>query len=141
MTGETYTLSSLSEVRMVAIRFLATFKIPSTIAFYGGMGAGKTTLIKALCHELNVTDTVTSPTFSIINEYKTTEGKSVYHFDFYRIEKIQELIDIGVEEYFYRDSFCFIEWPEIAQPILPENVVEVVIEVDEKDGRRIRVRK
>lgn len=91
------------------------------------MGAGKTTFIKAICHELGVADIVQSPTFSIINEYKTTTGESLFHFDFYRIKKLEEVFDIGYEDYIYSGSYCFLEWPELIEPLLPEDTVRINI--------------
>ncbi len=96
-------------------------------AFYGGMGAGKTTFIKVLCHDLGVLDVVQSPTFSIINEYRTRSGESVFHFDFYRIKKMEEAFDIGYEDYIYSGAYCFIEWPELIEPLLPPETVRVSI--------------
>ncbi len=105
------------------------------IAFSGEMGAGKTTLIKAICEELGVKQTISSPTFSIVNEYLSSAGKKIYHFDFYRINKISEAYDMGYEEYFYSDAYCFIEWPEKIAELLPEDVLKVNISV--KDGVRV----
>ena len=96
-------------------------------AFYGPMGAGKTTFIKAICRELGVADIVQSPSFSIINEYKTLTGESVFHFDFYRINKLDEAYDIGYEDYIFSGSYCFIEWPELIESLLPENTIRVRI--------------
>ena len=96
-------------------------------AFYGAMGAGKTTFIKKICHLLGVTDIVQSPTFSIINEYKTETGESIYHFDFYRIRNIGEVFDIGYEDYLYSGSYCFMEWPELIESLLPVETVRVRI--------------
>ena len=98
-------------------------------AFYGAMGAGKTTLIKKLCLLLGTTDLTNSPTFSIINEYNTSAGRKIYHFDFYRLKELSEAYDIGYEEYFFSDSCCFIEWPEKVQELLPEGHVKVDITV------------
>ena len=106
------------------------------IAFYGPMGAGKTTLIKSLCKLLHVSDEVNSPTFSIVNEYLTKQDASVFHFDFYRINKIEEAYDIGYENYFYSGNLCLIEWPEKIVQLLPERHVEVLIEPDEDTGIR-----
>ena len=105
-------------------------------AFYGKMGAGKTTFIKAICEALGVEDVVTSPTFAIVNEYKTPNG-AVYHFDFYRIKNLREAYDIGCEEYFYSGCPCFIEWPEMIEELLPENTVNVHIEVLEDESRLV----
>ena len=107
------------------------------VAFYGLMGAGKTTLIKNLCHRMDVTDEVNSPTFAIVNEYVTDEGESVYHFDFYRIKKLEEAYDIGYENYFYSGNLCLIEWPELIEPLLPERYVRVDIALGETDDERI----
>ena len=101
------------------------------------MGAGKTTLIKVLCRELGVEDIVQSPSFAIINEYKTLAGESVFHFDFYRIKKPEEIFDMGYEEYLYSGSYCFIEWPELMEDLLPEEVIKVSIGVDEINGERL----
>lgn len=107
------------------------------IAFYGSMGAGKTTLIKNLCHRMGVTDEVNSPTFAIVNEYATTEGESVYHFDFYRIKKLEEAYDIGFENYFYCGNLCLIEWPEMIEPLLPDHHIRVNIKPGATDDDRI----
>ena len=107
------------------------------IAFYGSMGAGKTTLIKNLCHRMGVTDEVNSPTFAIVNEYATTEGESVYHFDFYRIKKLEEAYDIGFENYFYSGNLCLIEWPEMIEPLLPDHYIRVSLRLGETDDDRI----
>lgn len=105
-------------------------------AFHGSMGAGKTTFIKALCEELGVTETVGSPTFAIINEYKDGQGLPIYHFDFYRINKLEEVYDFGYEDYFYSGNLCLIEWPELVESLLPENTVRISIE-ELEDGSRI----
>ena len=107
------------------------------IAFYGSMGAGKTTLIKNLCHRMGVTDEVNSPTFAIVNEYATLEGESVYHFDFYRIKKLEEAYDIGFENYFYSGNLCLIEWPEMIEPLLPDHYIRVSLRLGETDDDRI----
>lgn len=107
------------------------------IAFYGSMGAGKTTLIKNLCHRLEVTDEVNSPTFAIVNEYSTTEGEPVYHFDFYRIKKLEEVYDIGYENYFYSGYLCLLEWPEMIEPLMPDRFIRVEIRLGETDDDRI----
>jgi tRNA threonylcarbamoyladenosine biosynthesis protein TsaE len=95
------------------------------------MGAGKTTFIKALCRELGVDDIVQSPTFAIINEYKTRQGNSIFHFDFYRIRKPEEAFDIGYEDYFYSGSYCFIEWPELVESLLPADTIRVTLKAGE----------
>jgi len=106
------------------------------IAFFGQMGAGKTTFIKTFCQLLEVTDNVTSPTFSIINEYRTKKREMVYHFDFYRMKNLSEILDLGTEDYFYSGNYCLIEWPEIIGEMLPDHSLKVQIEVDEKTGDR-----
>ena len=107
------------------------------IAFYGSMGAGKTTLIKNLCHRMGVTDEVNSPTFAIVNEYATAEGESVYHFDFYRIKRLEEAYDIGFENYFYSGNLCLIEWPEMIEPLLPDPHIRVRLCPGTTDDDRI----
>jgi len=129
----TSTLESLPEVSK---QILDAFPDSRVFALYGKMGAGKTTLVKEFCHHLMVTDEIQSPTFSIINEYKTSGNKPVYHFDFYRINKVEEVFDIGYEEYIYSGSFCFIEWPELAEDLLPEGTVR--LEISGENERVIR---
>ncbi len=107
------------------------------IAFYGSMGAGKTTLIKDFCHRMGVTDEVNSPTFAIVNEYVTVEGTPVYHFDFYRIKKLEEAYDIGYENYFYSGCLCLIEWPELIEPLLPDRYLRVELKHGADDDERI----
>jgi tRNA threonylcarbamoyladenosine biosynthesis protein TsaE len=106
------------------------------LAFYGAMGSGKTTIIKAVCGVLGATDTATSPTFTLVNEYKTASGESLYHFDFYRIRKTEEVFDFGIEEYFASGSYCFMEWPEIVEEILPPGTIKIRITVTD-DGQRV----
>ena len=107
-------------------------------ALYGKMGAGKTTFIKALCQELGVEDVVTSPTFAVINEYRSDiAGELIYHFDFYRIKKLEEVYDMGYEDYFYSGALCFIEWPELVEELLPGNTIKVTIEELEDGSRKL----
>lgn len=108
-------------------------------AFYGSMGAGKTTIIKAVCEALGAVDIVSSPTFTLVNEYKTSSGESLYHIDFYRIKKQEEVYDFGIEEYLTGDSYCFMEWPELIEEILPEETVKVKIIVSENEQRILTV--
>ena len=116
-----------SELDGVAEHLLAAFPDATVFALYGSMGAGKTTFVKAVCRRLGVTDTVQSPTFSIVNEYLTDSGKSLYHFDFYRIRSISEVFDIGYEDYLFSGARCFLEWPELVENLLPEGTVKIHI--------------
>jgi len=120
-----------------ASNLLKTHPQAKLFAIYGCMGAGKTTFINAVCRSLGVTDFVTSPTFSIVNEYRTTNGKSIFHFDFYRLKHTTELFDIGYEDYFFSDSYCLLEWPEKIEELLPSGCIKVNIEEDEFDKSRI----
>jgi tRNA threonylcarbamoyladenosine biosynthesis protein TsaE len=108
-------------------------------AFYGSMGAGKTTIIKAICEILGAIDIVSSPTFTLVNEYKTSSGESLFHIDFYRIKKQEEVYDFGIEEYLTGDSYCFMEWPELIEEILPEETIKVKITVDGNEQRILSV--
>ncbi len=111
----------------------------SVIAFYGQMGVGKTTLIKSICDALNVKDIVNSPTFAIVNQYITVEGEIIYHFDFYRISKLSEAVDLGFDEYIYSENLCLIEWPEKIEQLLPEKFVKVDIYENADSTRTIEV--
>ncbi len=124
-----------SKLRDAAKKFLAATEGFKLFAFYGEMGAGKTTLIKAICNELGVSDVVTSPTFTLINEYKRPGMCPIYHFDFYRIKNLTEVFDFGFEEYTDGESYCFMEWPERIESILPEGTVRISITVN-SDGSR-----
>ena len=132
-------IQSLSEINKAAKSVLQMIGKSRIVCFYGSMGAGKTTLIKAICHELGVTDNVASPTFALINEYRDRNFNPIYHFDFYRINKIEEVFDFGYEEYFYKgEGICLIEWPELIEAILPtENVCKISITTDNKGLRTI----
>lgn len=125
------TCHSVSDLPRIAKELLAAYPDTRIFAFYGKMGTGKTTFIKVLCHQLGATDIVQSPSFTIVNEYKTNEGESLFHFDFYRIRKLEEVMDIGYEEYFFSGNFCFIEWPENIEQLLPKDVVKVCISGDQ----------
>lgn len=110
------------------------------VAFYAKMGVGKTTFIKELCQVLQVTDTINSPTFAIVNEYNTATDNTLYHFDFYRIKDIHEAVDFGAEEYFYSGNTCLIEWPELVEQILPDDCLMVEIKLLENDERELVIR-
>lgn len=129
---------SLDHIHEVARKFIAAMGDNTVFALYGKMGAGKTTFIKALCQELGVEDVVTSPTFAVINEYRSDiAGELIYHFDFYRIKKLEEVYDMGYEDYFYSGALCFIEWPELVEELLPGNTVKVTIEELEDGSRKL----
>ena len=132
----TLTITSLAQIHNVAKQFIDNIGTGKVFAFYGKMGSGKTTFIKAICEELGVTDVITSPTFAIVNEYNSEQTpKPIFHFDFYRIKKLEEVYDMGYEDYFYSGSLCFLEWPELIEEILPADVVKVKIE-EQADGSR-----
>ena len=126
----------LTELPVVAANILKAFEGKRIFAFQGVMGAGKTTLIKELCHQMKVVDVVSSPTFALVNEYFTDKGKSVFHFDFYRIKSIEEAFDFGYEEYFFGEGICLIEWPEIIEELIPEEAIVINIEVMPDGSRR-----
>lgn len=129
-------IDKIENIHQAAAEFIAAMDDRTVFAFEGTMGAGKTTFIKAICEQLGVEDVINSPTFSIINEYRSgTTGELIYHFDFYRINKISEAQDIGTEDYFDSGALCFIEWPEKIRELLPEDTVIVSIE-EQTDGSR-----
>ncbi len=128
-------IENLEQINSAARQFIDNIGDRKVFAFYGKIGAGKTTFTKAICEELQVSDVITSPTFAIINEYESPEVGTIYHFDFYRIKKLEEVYDMGYEDYFYSDRLCFIEWPELVEDLLPENVTKVTI-VENEDGSR-----
>ena len=136
-------IKSLEEIGNAAqefVQYVSSSSLQSNIfAFYGQMGAGKTTFIKALCRELGVSDDVNSPTFTIVNEYRAAKGFPIYHFDFYRITRISEAYDIGMDEYFSGEGLCLIEWPEKITEILPGDCFQVFVYVDEEGNRTIRI--
>ena len=133
-------INSLDNIREAAKQFIAAMEENTVFAFYGKMGAGKTTFIKAICEELGVTDVINSPTFAIVNEYRSDEtGELIYHFDFYRIKKLDEVYDMGYEDYFYSGALCFIEWPELVEEVLPGDAVKVTIEEVEDGTRSVRL--
>ena len=134
-------INDLGSIREAARQFIAQIGEHKVFAFYGSMGAGKTTFVKAICEELGVEDVITSPTFAVINEYSLSTLHSplssniIYHFDFYRIKKLEEVYDMGYEDYFYSGALCFIEWPELIEELLPEDAVKVSI-TENADGTR-----
>ncbi len=131
---------SLNDLPALGKRMLEEFDRP-LVAFYGRMGSGKTTLIKVICSLLGVQDTVSSPTFSLVNEYATKNSDIVYHFDFYRIEDVEEIYDFGYEEYFFSGRVCFIEWPELVEGLLPDKINRVFLDINEDGTRNVRLEK
>ncbi len=131
-------IKSIEEIAVAAKEFVAAMGERKVFAFYGKMGAGKTTFIKAVCEELGVEDVINSPTFAIVNEYVDGQGEPVYHFDFYRIKNQQEVMDLGYKDYVYSGHVCFMEWPELIENLLPDDAVKVTIE-EEIDGGRVLV--
>lgn len=129
-------IQSLETIEDAATEFVKLMGDNTVFAFYGEMGAGKTTFIKAICERLGVDDQINSPTFAIVNEYRSNLGELIYHFDFYRIKSESEAFDFGYEDYFYSGSICFIEWPELVESLLPTDVVKVKIE-EVENGKRI----
>lgn len=131
----------LAEIPEAAKELLSVCKNRKKFAFYGNMGAGKTTLIKAVSKELGSRDEAVSPTFSLINEYKCSSAGagSIYHIDLYRIEDLQEALDIGIEDYLYDDNYCFVEWPQVIEALLPEDIVRVKIDTIDKNNRKIKI--
>ncbi len=131
----TITITSHDSLPQAAREFVQAMGGRTVFALHGTMGAGKTTLVKAVCRELGVQDTVNSPTFAIVNEYATTDGHPIYHFDFYRVRSLAEALDIGLRDYLLSGDLCFIEWPELVEPLLPDDAVKVTIK-ERPDGSR-----
>ena len=137
-------IDNLENIREAAKSFVNGIGDSKVFAFYGKMGAGKTTFIKAVCEELGVEDVITSPTFAIINEYTThstlhTPHSTIFHFDFYRIKKLEEVYDMGYEDYFYSGALCFIEWPEMIEELLPEDAMKVSIKENADGSRTVKL--
>ena len=130
-------IESLETINSTAQLFINQIGERTVFAFNGKMGAGKTTFIKAICEMLGVKETVNSPTFSIVNEYEAADGRIIYHFDCYRLNNIQEALDLGAEEYLYSGNLCFIEWSENIAPLLPDSIVQVDIVEDENGSRDV----
>ena len=133
-------IKSLETIEDAALEFVNAMGDNTVFAFHGKMGAGKTTFIKAICEKLGVEDVINSPTFAIINEYRSNSGELIYHFDFYRINKVEEAFDFGYEDYFYSGSICFIEWPEKVESLLPHDVVNVAIEEMDDGSRKVTIK-
>lgn len=133
------TIDSLEGLQSVAEAVIESLDGRNVVAFCGAMGAGKTTLISAIMEYLGSADTVTSPTFALVNQYGTAAGDVVYHFDFYRINRIEEVFDMGYEEYFYSGDLCLIEWPELIEDLLPEDAMVVKIDVLSPTRRRFTI--
>ena len=131
----TIQINDIENIHEAAREFINQIGDARVFAFYGKMGAGKTTFIKAICEELGCQDVITSPTFAIVNEY-SSDTTPIYHFDFYRIKKLEEVYDMGYEEYFYSGALCLIEWPELIEEILPDDAVRVSIS-EQEDGSRL----
>lgn len=133
------TINGLDSIRDAAKAFIEAMDDRTVFAFYGDMGAGKTTFIKAICEELGVEDVINSPTFAIVNEYRSDSDELIYHFDFYRINKVEEAYDFGYEDYLYSGALCFIEWPEKIEELLPSDIVNVTIKENEDGTRTVSV--
>ncbi|MDX5583394.1 MAG: tRNA (adenosine(37)-N6)-threonylcarbamoyltransferase complex ATPase subunit type 1 TsaE [Aureibaculum sp.] len=131
-----YTLKQLPQIAQQIIDVSSK----KTLLFYGSMGVGKTTLIKEIVKQLGVDDVVSSPTFSLVNEYQSRNGETIYHFDFYRIHSEEEALDIGIEDYFYNNDWCFIEWPEKVKNLLPLNAVEIHLSLNNDETRNILIK-
>jgi len=134
-----FIIESTGTIRKVARDFLEQYSNQRIFAIYGKLGAGKTTFIKALCNELGVNEVVSSPSFSIINEYYSDRYGRVYHFDFFRMEHLEEAYDIGYEDYFFSGQYCFVEWPDKIQTILPSGTIHVYMMVDETSVRILEI--
>ncbi|MBO7192894.1 MAG: tRNA (adenosine(37)-N6)-threonylcarbamoyltransferase complex ATPase subunit type 1 TsaE [Bacteroidaceae bacterium] len=139
MSEHIITVNGLEEYPKAAKWFKEFLQQGRIFAFYGKMGSGKTTFIKSVCEELGVEDTINSPTFAIVNEYEDNEANTIFHFDFYRIKSLAEVYNMGYEEYFYSDAFCFIEWPELIEELLPEEHIRVDICENDDETRTIKV--
>ena len=137
MQDITFKINGIEELSKVSDLLISWRDKSNIIAFYGNMGAGKTTLVKNLCSKLGVQDEVNSPTFALVNEYQTETFDSVFHFDFYRIKSLEEVFDIGYEDYFYGGDLCLLEWPELIDPIMPEHFIKVAITLGDTDDSRV----
>ncbi len=138
-TPKTIHITAQDELPQVAKAVIEALGRRTVVAFRGEMGAGKTTLIREIVAQLGATDTVTSPTFALVNQYKGSHNRTIYHFDFYRIDDIREAYDLGYEEYFYSGDICLVEWPEKIESLLPENTIQVRITVDSETARTFEI--
>ena len=132
-------IPSVDKIQEAARQFVCQMGDAKVFAFYAKMGAGKTTFIKAICQELGVEDVITSPTFALVNEYTAGDGSPIFHFDFYRIKKLEEVYDMGYEDYFYSGALCLMEWPELVEELLPQDAVAVTIHANADGSRSIDV--
>lgn len=132
-------IKGLDAIHEAAREFIKLIDQDTVFAFHGEMGAGKTTFIKAICEELGVEDVINSPTFAIVNEYRSASAELIYHFDFYRINKPEEAYDFGYEDYLYSGALCFIEWPEKIEELLPGDTVHVTISENEDGTRTVKI--
>lgn len=132
-------IPSVDKIQEAARQFVCQMGDAKVFAFYGKMGAGKTTFIKAICQKLGVEDVITSPTFALVNEYTAGDGSPIFHFDFYRIKKLEEVYDMGYEDYFYSGALCLMEWPELVEELLPQDAVAVTIHANADGSRSIDV--
>lgn len=139
MKEHTIKINGLEDYPQAAREFVKLMERARIFAFYGKMGSGKTTLIKSICEELGVEDTINSPTFAIVNEYEDREQNTIFHFDFYRIKSLEEVYNMGYEEYIYSDAYCFMEWPELIEELLPEETTRVYIEENAEGAREVRI--
>lgn len=139
MKEYTITINGIENYPQAAREFVKLLDRGRIFAFYGKMGSGKTTFIKSICEELGVEDSINSPTFAIVNEYEDCNQNTIYHFDFYRIKSIEEVYNMGYEEYFYGDAICFMEWPELIEELLPEETVKVFVEETEGGARSVKI--
>ena len=136
---ETLEIDSLRDLPDAAEAILAQAGDHRVVAFYGEMGAGKTTLIRAICDRLGVTDAISSPTFALVNHYVGDGGRNIYHFDFYRIDRLEEAFDLGYDEYFDSDALCLVEWPEKIEPLLPDDTLNVRIDLPGPTSRSVTI--
>ena len=139
MEKHNITINGLDDYPRAAREFIKYMQQERIFAFYGKMGTGKTTFIKSICEAMGVEDIINSPTFAIVNEYEDAEQNTIFHFDFYRIKNIAEVYNMGYEEYLYSDAYCFIEWPELIEELLPEESTKVFMEENEDGSRRVRI--